>query len=456
MRSPLLAHFDGRGRVSLDTLSDGYNQAVLGPGEWFVWDFHPSIAIGICVMIGLYVWIVGPARRRYNWGPKATRFEWVVFLLCMVLMELSLDGPVHHLADNYLFSVHMFQHLVITLFVPLMLVAGVPPWAWDRLADVPVIGSVFVFLIHPIRAFLFYNGVLLVWHLPGAYDLAMFDHDYHVLEHVLFMGSAVFAWWPLLSRSKRFPAISWGWQLIYLFAMSLPMKALGAVLTFKADSMYQFYAAAPRVWGLTPAGDQRLGGLLMWLPAGLVLWGLAARAFFRWFYEERGPRPRPSTPGVAVLALIFALTGCQQSTGSTAPTAAPKPAEPQPNPETESAGYVSPWRFSSSGKHKVRFLLPKKVPLNELIEPIVEVTDLQGNPVKSTLIKADATMPEHGHGMMTQSRPKNCAAESECQSPTGRYTFEGFRLHMPGNWLFQVELGKDDQATWRYEFEPDF
>ena len=113
-------------------------------------------------------------------------------------------------------------------------------------------------------------------------------------------------------------------------------------------------------------------------------------------------------------------------------------------------------RFSSSGKHKVRFLLPKKVPLNELIEPIVEVTDLQGNPVKSTLIKADATMPEHGHGMMTQSRPKNCAAESECQSPTGRYTFEGFRLHMPGNWLFQVELGKDDQATWRYEFEPDF
>tara|TARA_B100000674_G_C37408494_1_gene719580 strand:- start:130 stop:600 length:471 start_codon:yes stop_codon:yes gene_type:complete len=156
------------------------------------------------------------------------------------------------------------------------------------------------------------------------------------------------------------------------------------------------------------------------------------------------------------LALIFALTGCQQSTGSTAPTAAPKPAEPQPNPETESTGYVSPWRFSSSGKHKVRFLLPKKVPLNELIEPIVEVTDLQGNPVKSTLIKADATMPEHGHGMMTQSRPKNCAAESECQSPTGRYTFEGFRLHMPGNWLFQVELGKDDQATWRYEFEPDF
>ena len=66
MRSPLLAHFDGRGRVSLDTLSDGYNQAVLGPGEGFVWDFHPSIAIGICVMIGLYVWIVGPARKRYN------------------------------------------------------------------------------------------------------------------------------------------------------------------------------------------------------------------------------------------------------------------------------------------------------------------------------------------------------------------------------------------------------
>ena len=112
------------------------------------------------------------------------------------------------------------------------------PWAWDRLADVPVIGSVFVFLIHPIRAFLFYNGVLLVWHLPGAYDLAMFDHDYHVLEHVLFMGSAVFAGGRCFlapSDSLRSVGVAANLSVCHVTTD----ESTRAVLTFKADSMYQ-------------------------------------------------------------------------------------------------------------------------------------------------------------------------------------------------------------------------
>tara|TARA_B100000676_G_C17795681_1_gene689436 strand:- start:401 stop:808 length:408 start_codon:yes stop_codon:yes gene_type:complete len=129
--------------------------------------------------------------------------------------------------------------------------------------------------------------------------------------------------------------------------------------------------------------------------------------------------------------------------------------KPQPKP-VETGDHISPWLFSSGGKHKVRFHLPKDLPLNELIEPVVEVTDLGGKAIESIEIKADATMPEHGHGMMTQPRPKNCAPGTECKGPVGRYTFEGFRLHMPGSWLFQVELGKNDRATWRYDFDPDF
>ena len=194
----------------------------------------------------------------------------------------------------------------------------------------------------------------------------------------------------------------------------------------------------------------------MWLPAGLVLWGLAARAFFRWFHEERGPRPGGATVGMVLLALVCGTAGCQSERVTPAVKSVEKPSEDPQQKPAETGDHVSPWLFSTGGKYKVRFHLPKDLPLNELIEPVVEVTDLQGKIIPSLVIKADATMPEHGHGMMTQPRPKNCAPATECQGPDGRYTFEGFRLHMPGSWLFQVELGKNDRATWRYDFDPDF
>ena len=442
--SVLLAHVVEARRLNMDLIVAGQtNTRVVEGWDWFVWDFHPSISIGLGLLTILYFWLIGPARRRWNLGREATRWERRFFIASVIILELSLDGPVHHLADNYLFSVHMFQHLMITLIGPLLLLAGIPGWAWDQVLRVPVLGPLFRWAVKPVWAFLIYNGVLIAFHLPDAYGATMVNHNIHILEHLMFMASAVLVWWPVLSRSERMPPLGYGAQMIYLLAMSFPMKILGAVITVKDDVLYNFYAAAPRVWGLTPGGDQRLGGLMMWLPAGLVLWFLAARAFTLWWKQDRRDRQTTAT-STAVMVALLALGGCSQN--STDNQIVEKPVQP---------GLVIPMR---DGQVSVRLLIPEPVDMTKMFVLPVRLDDQNGRPIDRAQVVVNATMPEHGHGMMTEPKPSTqmeCDAKGMCLAKEGRFLLDGFRLHMAGSWLFSVKVTTDQITTSgeaRYEF----
>ena len=75
--------------------------------------------------------------------------------------------------------------------------------------------------------------------------------------------------------------------MLYLFLVQLPMQLLGAIITFADDPLYPWYAAAPRTWGLSVLDDQKVGGLLMWVPGNLWIWGAMSVLFFRWAALER-------------------------------------------------------------------------------------------------------------------------------------------------------------------------
>ncbi len=440
--SVLLAHVVEARRLHQDLIASGQtNTEVITGWDWFVWDFHPSISIGLAILSLFYVWLIGPARRRWGLGPEATKWEKGFFASSIILLELSLDGPVHHLADNYLFSVHMFQHLIITLITPLLMLAGIPGWAWDQVLRVPLLGSVFRWAVKPVWAFLIYNGVMIAFHLPSAYNATMIDHNIHILEHLMFMAAAMLVWWPILSRSEVMPPLSWGAQLIYLLAMSFPMKALGAVITVKEDVLYTFYAAAPRVWGLTPGGDQRLGGLMMWLPAGLVLWFLAGRAFTLWWKQDRRERKVISV-GLLLIGSLF-LQGCSKEPPS-APVA----------PVVKEGVMIQ----TDKSHFQAQLLIPEPMNMSTMFVLPIRITDKAGAVVERAKVTVDATMPEHGHGMMTQPKPaagSKCDAKGICQAEDGVFRVDGFRLHMPGSWLFtvSVEVGEtSDRGEARYEF----
>src|SRR5262249_48801503 len=139
----------------------------------------------------------------------------------------------------------------------------------------------------PIPALSAYAVVLVFWHLPAAYDLALRSHLWHLVEHVMLLGGAGLGWWPVLSRSTRAPALPYAAQILYLFAFGMPMTAVAALVTATDDVLYRFYASAPRILGLAPLEDQRLGGLIMWVPAGLVPVIVFTAVFFRWAASER-------------------------------------------------------------------------------------------------------------------------------------------------------------------------
>jgi putative membrane protein len=251
------------------------------------WSVHPSVVIGVALFGALYFYAIGPLRRRKRLGPPAEPWRPLCFVLGLGVMLVSLNGPIHDLSDSYLFSIHMAQHLLLTMVLPPLLIAGVPGWLVDAATRRPLVRAIGRFLTHPVTAGVSFSATLLVWHTVDAYDLMMRNHDVHVVTHLTFMVTAVLLWWPVTSPSVTLPRLKPGMGMLYLFLVQLPMQLLGAIITFADAPLYLWYSAAPRTWGLSPLDDQKLGGLLMWIPGNLWIWGAMSVLFFEWARKER-------------------------------------------------------------------------------------------------------------------------------------------------------------------------
>jgi len=204
----------------------------------------------------------------------------------VAVIFFSLQGPLHELSDRYLFSGHMVQHLAITLVFPPLWIRGIPPWMWRPFVAPVWVSQVGRLLTRPVVAGMIGTGALYLWHVPVMYEWALRDHNVHIVEHLAFMISAVIMWWPALSRIDEVPRLTPGKQMVYLFLLTIPMKALGAVITVSDTILYPFYTVQPRMFGMDPMMDQRTGGLIMWIPGGLIFWGIIGSIFFAHFYKD--------------------------------------------------------------------------------------------------------------------------------------------------------------------------
>jgi putative membrane protein len=280
--------------------------AVLHPVADFSWTrftTHPSILIGCLLFAGLYLYAVGPLRARYNWAESIDRGRVGWFMLGIVVMFLALNGPIHDLGDNYLFSAHMIQHLLITLVTPPLLLAGTPAWLYRPVLRHRAIWHTARVLTAPLVAFILYNVVLSIWHLPRFYMWALEDHNVHIVQHLMFMVAAVIVWWPALNPVPELTRLQPPIRLLYLFALGIPMSVISALITLSSDVLYPWYEAAPRIFdGLSALDDQQLGGLIMWVPGMMVYWAAISVLFFKWSRteEEREPENREE----AVLASL--------------------------------------------------------------------------------------------------------------------------------------------------------
>jgi cytochrome c oxidase assembly factor CtaG len=259
------------------------------------WNLNPSIWLGTALLIGLYLYGVGPLRRRYRWADVLSSRQIGAFLAGTLVMFLALASPLDEIGDRYLFSAHMIQHLLITAVAPPLWLLGTPGWLLRPLIQPRVIQKTLRALTRPPIAFLLFNGCFALWHLPVLYDLTLHNQTVHILEHLIFMGTAVLNWWPILGPlPEDFPRLPNMSQILYLFSNCQVMVGLGALLFFSSNHpIYTPYFAAPRLFGLSVSDDQMLGSLIMWIPGNLVYVVVMSIAFYFWFNEqERKQRER--------------------------------------------------------------------------------------------------------------------------------------------------------------------
>ena len=247
------------------------------PAPWQQWDLHPSVIIGLALLGGLYV---------YLGGLDAPRRQVASFAAALGVLGLVLNGPLHNLSDAYLFSAHMLQHLALTLVFPPLLLYGTPAWVVRPLLRPGWVLRLARGVTRPLAAGAIFSVPITFWHFPRFYEAALEHHALHIVQHLVFIATAVIMWWPILSPVPELPRAGYPTQLLYLFVLGLPMSLAGAMITLAEGVLYPFYVAAPRVFGLAPLADQQLGGLLMWVVGTIYLWVAASVVWFRWSARE--------------------------------------------------------------------------------------------------------------------------------------------------------------------------
>lgn len=252
--------------------------------------FHPHLDVWVLLTV---LWLayelaikrVGPKEVHAIERVVTTRQRWL-FYSGLAALWLAADWPVHDLSERYLYSVHMVQHLLISLAAAPLLLLGTPDWLLRRLVR-PVLPAV-RFLGRPIIALVVFNSVIAATHIPSVVDISTRSELAHFAIHAVLFGAAMCMWLPVLNRLIELPRLSYPGRMFYLFLMSLVPTVPASFLTFGHTVLYRFYETAPRIWGLDALADQRIAGLIMKLVGGFLLWIVIAWYFFKWFgVEER-------------------------------------------------------------------------------------------------------------------------------------------------------------------------
>lgn len=250
------------------------------------WEVHPTVVVGC---LGLAIWYLA-AR------PRSLRSA-VLFLLGDLVLLLSLISPIDPLGDQYLFSAHMLQHLLLILTVPPLLIAGLTGGRVQAWIQHPRVRMAERFLGNPAVGWLSNMAMMLVWHLPVLYNAANASTAVHVTEHLCFLVTGCMFWWPIFTPlgSERMQP---GRAMIYLFSAAVISTLLGILITFLPVGLYEPYLHPAdeigalhlirTTWGISAAEDQKLAGLLMWVPGCAIYFIVMLMELGRWF---RTPDP---------------------------------------------------------------------------------------------------------------------------------------------------------------------
>jgi cytochrome c oxidase assembly factor CtaG len=227
----------------------------------------------------------------------------VLFAAGWIVLVAALVSPLHELGEHG-FAAHMFEHELLMLVAAPLLVLAQPSaillWAFPATARRGIgrffaqrpVASLWRRASAPVTATTLQAAALWLWHAPPLFDRALADDGWHAAQHLSFVVTALLFWTAMLARrgDPAADAASRGVAALCLFATSVVSGALGALMAVSSSPWYAGYARLGMTpYGLTPAEDQQLAGLLMWIPGGL-LHAIVALVLVR---AALRPQPRP-------------------------------------------------------------------------------------------------------------------------------------------------------------------
>jgi putative membrane protein len=245
----------------------------------YTWGLDPLVLASLTLSGGLYFLGVRQVWQQAGTGRGIKRWEVAAYAAGWFALVIALVSPLHPLGE-VLFSAHMTQHELLMLVAAPLTVLGKPliaflwalPVSWSRRlgrwTKAKWFQNLWAALTKPLNAWAIHAVSLWVWHAPSLFQSTLSSNLVHTVQHIFFLGSALLFWWALIHGPHG--AMGYGVAALYVFTTSVHSGALGALLTFAGTVVYPVYSQTTGSWGLTALEDQQLGGLIMWVPAGLV------------------------------------------------------------------------------------------------------------------------------------------------------------------------------------------
>ncbi|GAA4330409.1 hypothetical protein GCM10023144_18070 [Pigmentiphaga soli] len=252
------------------------------------WTFEPWVLACLAASAGAYAFGLARLWRKAGRGRGVGVGRAAAFYAGLLALVAALVSPLDALG-GLLFSAHMVQHEMLMIVAAPLLVLGRPlaVWAWAlpaaasggiaRACRGPVLGRIWDALTYAPAAWALHGIALWAWHVPALFQAALADDGIHTLQHASFFVTALLFWWAPLGAQSR---AGQGASMLYLFTTMVHTGALGALLTLSPTLWYPAYGDSAAALGFDPLEDQQLGGLVMWVPAGIayLATGLAVAA----------------------------------------------------------------------------------------------------------------------------------------------------------------------------------
>ena len=269
------------------------------------YQFHPEVwllVIGLVLAFVYTVRVLGP--KVAPQGKVISRRQITTFTVMILLLWLASDWPMHDISEEYLYSVHMVQHMILTYIIPPLALLATPEWLFRLLIGKGRTYKVVRFLTKPVVGVLVYNTTLMITHIPQIVNRSAQGGPIHYLLHVLVVTTSLMFWTPVCGPIREW-RMSDGAKMIYLFGTSLIPTIPAGWLTFAEGAVYKHYDTIVRVGGISVLSDQQAAGGIMKLGGSTLMWGIIIYIFFKRFmgsfYKEQAYTHEDKMPDIEVV-----------------------------------------------------------------------------------------------------------------------------------------------------------